>query len=154
MPAVYCRYVIILTLLAFTACKKSPNKADDIRRVTVNLNGVQEVPAVNSTGSATAKITYNVTQRTIAYELNWALGVPTSRLANIQFHGADDAAANKNSPSVIGIAGFSTNPSGSVSGITRPLNDTENQQLLTGKWYLNIYSTSFPEGELRGNIRF
>jgi hypothetical protein len=71
----------------------------------------------------------------------------------MHFHGAEDGSDTKSSGVIIGITGFTTANTGTISGTTRALTDVEVNQLLAGKWYLNIHSSTNTSGELRGNIK-
>lgn len=147
--------VVSTCFLIFTGCKKDDDDPVDLtRKATVQLSGAQEVPANNSTGSGTAQITYNPETKTITYSMTWQLGLSTATTTNMHFHGAEDGSDTKSSGVVIGITGFSTGSSGSISGVTRALTDAEANQLLAGKWYLNVHSSTVQAGELRGNIKF
>lgn len=68
------------------------------------------------------------------------------------FHGAENGSNLTSSPIVIEIPGFTTASSGTLTGTTRVLNAAEISQLLSGKWYVNIHSSDFTSGEIRGNI--
>jgi hypothetical protein len=138
---------------SFTSCKKDKTP-DLIKRTTATLSGAQEVPANSSTGTGTAQISYDPTAKTITYTMSWQLGSSTATTANMHFHGAEDGTDIKSSPVTIGITGFATGSSGTITGTTRALTDAEANQLLAGKWYLNVHSSTIPGGELRGNIKF
>lgn len=151
--------VAIITLaLAFiliAGCKKKEEAAPDLtRKATLMLSGSHEVPANSSTGSGTGQVTYDPTAKTLAYTFSWQLGSATATTTNMHFHGADDGSDTKSSGVVIGITGFATTSSGTLSGTTRVLTDVEAAQLLAGKWYLNIHSSTVGSGELRANMKF
>ena len=147
--------VTVIFLFSFTSCKKyKKNTVDPTRRTTIQLSGSQEVPANNSTGTGTGQIAFNPTSKTITYSVTWQLGSPDATTDNMHFHGADNGSDATSSAVVIGITGFTTASSGTFSSVTRALTDTEVNQLLAGKWYLNIHSSTIPAGELRGNIKF
>ncbi|WP_214226382.1 CHRD domain-containing protein [Pedobacter sp. B4-66] len=147
--------IAAIFLSVFSGCKKKSNMPDITYRTysaTVQLNGANEVPMVTTTGTATANITYSEQSKTIAYTINWQLGSSAVTTTGMHFHGADNGSNSVNSPIVIEIPGFSTGSSGTLTGTTRALNATEISQLLSGKWYINIHSSDFTSGELRGNI--
>jgi len=146
---------VVFFLLPFTSCNDDDNNnVDLIRRSTVTLSGAKEVPPNNSTGSGTAQIDYNVSKKTISYRLDWSLGSLTEVTTAMHFHGAANGTDTTSSPIVIPITGFSPLYSGTVSGTTRQLTDEESDQLLSGKWYVNVHSSTYPNGEIRGNIKF
>jgi len=148
--------VVFIFLFSFSACKKDKDEepVDLKKKTTITLSGAQEVPANTSTGTGTGQITFDPTTKIITYSFTWQLGSSTATTTNMHFHGAEDGSDTKSSAVVIGITGFTTASSGSMSGETRALTDAEVNQLLAGKWYLNVHSSTIPGGELRGNIKF
>lgn len=146
----------VLLLFSFSACKKNKDKEpEDLKKKShVMFSGAQEVPANASTGTGMGDVVYDPAKKTITYSFSWQLGSAAATTTNMHFHGAEDGADTKSSVVVIGITGFTTASSGSMSGETRVLTDAEVSQLLAGKWYLNIHSSTVPGGELRGNIKF
>lgn len=147
--------IAAIFLSVFSGCKKKNNMPEITYRTysaTVQLNGANEVPMVTTTGTGTANITYSEQSKTIAYTINWQLGSSTATTTGMHFHGADNGSNSVSSPIVIEITGFSTGSSGTLTGTTRALNSTEIGQLLSGKWYVNIHSSNFTSGEMRGNI--
>jgi hypothetical protein len=146
--------VTLVIFLSFSACKKDKGPVDNTKKVTIQLSGSQEVPSNSSTGTGSAQVNFNPDTKIITYTMTWQLGSSTATTTNMHFHGAADGSDAKSSPPVIGITGFTTASSGSISGTTRALTDEEADQLLAGKWYLNIHSSTIPGGELRGNIKF
>ncbi len=144
----------VLTLFLFNGCKKDKEPVSLIKKVTVQLSGAQEVPAVTTSGNGTAEISYDPTLKTIAYKLTWTLGNPSATTTNMHFHGSENGTDQTSSGVAIGITGFPTGSSGTLSGTTIALTDVQAAQLLAGKWYVNIHSSTVPGGELRGNIKF
>jgi hypothetical protein len=145
-----------MCLLLISACKKSSNNPEPVNNLlttTVQLSGANERPVVVTTGTGTAKITYDKTAKTIAYDLSWQLGDPGSTTTAMHFHGADTGSDSTSSPVEIPITGFATGSSGTLSGTTRALTPAEESQLLAGKWYVNVHSSVAPAGEIRGNIK-
>lgn len=153
LPKVFAICAILLT--TFSGCKKDDDEeVDNMKRATVTLSGAQETPAVTSTGTGTAKIVFDPLLKTINYNITWTLGSSTATTSNMHFHGAEDGTDLKSSGVAIGITGFATGNTGTVTGTTVPLTDVQVAQLLAGKWYVNIHSSTVPGGELRGNIKF
>ncbi|ETZ22034.1 CHRD domain-containing protein [Pedobacter sp. V48] len=145
----------VILLVLYSGCKKKSNGPDVNYRTytaTVQLNGSNEVPVATTTGMGTANITYSEQSKTIAYTITWQLGSATATTTGMHFHGAENGSNSTSSPIVIEIPGFSTASSGTLTGTTRMLNTAEIGQLLSGKWYVNIHSSDFTSGEIRGNI--
>ena len=149
-PGLLSLIVLFVSLSACTAIKNQSN----IKTVTVKLSGANEVPAVSTTGLGTAVIAYNTDLKVITYNVSWTLGSSTATTSNMHFHGSDNGSPTTNSPVQIPIPGFSKASSGTVSGMTVALTDVQAAQLLAGKWYINIHSSTVPAGEIRGNIIF
>lgn len=147
--------IVLFILTAFAGCKKKEEEPVSlIKKVTVQLSGAQEVPAVTTTGSGTAEIEYDPTTKIITYKLTWQLGNAAATTTNMHFHGSETGTDAVSSGVAIGITGFPTGSSGTYSGMTVALTDVQATQLLAGKWYVNIHSSTVGSGELRGNIKF
>lgn len=144
---------IAITAILFTACKKD-KPVDLIRRTSAIMSGANETPAVTSNGTGNIDVAFDPTTKVISYTATWQLGQPTATTVNMHFHGAETGTDLISSAVVIGVTGFSTASSGTLSGTTRALTLEEENQLLAGKWYFNIHSSTVPSGELRGNIKF
>lgn len=111
-------------------------------------SGTQEVPPNNSPGTGTIMGIYNHVTNTINFSLLFSGLVANTN--NAHFHGP--AAPGVGAGVTIGHAGF---PLGVTSGFyssTAVLTNTQEMQLLSGLWYSNIHSTSFPGGEIRAQI--
>jgi hypothetical protein len=149
--------VLLMVLFLFPACKKDKNETAEtapLKTTSITFSGANEIPANNSTGTGTGQISFDPTAKTITYSVTWQLGLPTATTTDMHFHGAEDGSDTKSSPVVVELEGFSTGNSGKFSGTTRALTDAEVNQLLAGKWYMNIHSTTVTGGELRANIKF
>ena len=154
LPMIFAVCAVFLT--TFSGCKKDDEAVavDPMKRVTVTLTGAQEVPAVTTTGTGSAKLIFDPSLKTINYNITWTLGSAAATTANMHFHGAEDGSDLKSSGVALGITGFSTANTGTISGTTIALTDAQVALLLAGKWYLNIHSSTVTSGELRGNIKF
>ncbi|MFA6946907.1 MAG: CHRD domain-containing protein [Pedobacter sp.] len=148
--------LILLSVFVLTGCQKE--KVEEpvslIKKATITLSGAQEVPAVTTSGSGTAEISYDPTLKTITYKITWQLGNAAATTSNMHFHGSDTGSDAVSSGVALAITGFSTASSGTLSGVTIALTDVQAAQLLAGKWYVNIHSSTVGSGELRGNIKF
>ncbi|EJF10331.1 MULTISPECIES: CHRD domain-containing protein [Pontibacter] len=122
----------------------------EIEFTNVELSGENEVPAVATSGSGSLTATYDRSTRILTYNFSWTLGDAGDNTVGIHFHGP--ALATENAPVVIPIENHTSSYTGSVTGATRELTQTEEEQLLDGRWYLNIHSSTYPDGELRGQL--
>lgn len=146
--------VLAVLMTTFSSCKKDDEVVDNMKRVTVTLSGAQEVPAITTSGTGSAKLVFDPVLKTLNYNITWTLGSSTATTSAMHFHGAEDGSDLKSSGVALGITGFATGSSGTLVGTTVALSDVQVAQLLAGKWYLNIHSSTVGSGELRGNIKF
>ncbi|MDB9374185.1 CHRD domain-containing protein [Nodularia sphaerocarpa] len=126
------------------------------------LNGDQEVPSVSTSGFGTASgtLTGNPGSWVFEYEVNYLnlQGVIAAPFAHIH-----NAPAGVNGPVVHSLDNANIPPiAGSSLGtiigdwrfddLSAPLTDVLAQELLNGNTYFNIHTTTFPSGEIRGQI--
>lgn len=115
----------------------------------IALNGAQEVPANASPaiGSGTAVLNAAQTQLTVNYSFA-GLVAPQS---NQHIHNAVPGIAGpvkKNLPTGSPVINFVW----STSDGTQPLTAASVVELLAERMYVNIHSTTFPGGEIRGQL--
>lgn len=156
MPWQKVLFIGIMATLSFAACKKDKkDNVNPIQKTTIQLSGANEVPVVTSNGTGSAALTYDPATKMLSYQISWQLGNPSSNTTGMHFHGAENGSPAISSDIVIPIDVTSfSGSSGTLSGSTPVLTDTQIAQLLNGKWYLNIHSSVYPNGEMRGNINF
>ncbi|MBX0333974.1 CHRD domain-containing protein [Pontibacter sp. HSC-14F20] len=146
-------FLVLLSGFAY-ACDEDDKKDDtlqsEIEFTNVGLSGENEVPAVTTNGFGSLTATYDRSTRVLTYNFSWTLGSADDNTSAIHFHGP--ALATESAPVVIPIENHPTSHTGSMTGTTRELTQTEEEQLLDGKWYLNIHSSTYPDGELRGQL--
>ena len=146
--------VLLCFMFVFSSCDDDDddNPTNEVKFNNLALTGAAEVrtPAVVTDGSGTANITYNKDTNIISYNISWTLGNATDKTVGMHFHGP--ATRTENAPVVIPITLPNDNSSGNVSGQTRVLTQAEEDQLLSGMWYLNIHSSTYTGGELRVQV--
>jgi len=149
-------FLTLLAVILLAGCKKDEMEepVSLIKKATITLSGANEVPAVTTPGTGTAEISYDPTMKMITYKITWQLGSQAATTSGMHFHGSDTGSDMVNSGVAIGLTGFATGSSGTLSGTTVALTSVQEAQLLAGKWYVNIHSSTFGSGELRGNIKF
>ena len=140
MPRTRAPVLATLLLIAFAA----PAHAERMR-MSANLDGVSEVPPVQSPATATATIWFDKETGMVTWDVYWSglSGPPTAA----HFHGP---ASKHNSAGVqvdLGGNGFASPFRGSAA-----LNEQQAGQLLDGEWYINIHTAAHPDGEIRGQV--
>ncbi len=113
---------------------------------TANLTGVQEVPANASTATGYARITVNEGAGTLQFTVVFTGLAGTQN--NCHIH----------APAAIGVStgvainfGIVGGTSGTISGSTT-ITPTQLSQLRAHLGYVNVHSTAFPGGEIRGQL--
>lgn len=134
---------LILGTILFSAL--SCDKNDDAKPVVTfqaTLNGSSEVPPNNSTSTGVATLTYDTVAKKFDVVVTYTGIAPTA------------GHIHKGAPGVAGgvIFGF-TDVSKSPFTYSSPVltNDQKND-LYTGQYYVNLHSTAFPNGEIRGQL--
>jgi methionine-rich copper-binding protein CopC len=141
-----------LSLVLLTACKKD---RDLVERTNNNivLNGAQAVPTSQSTANGKMTATYSSKTKTFNYTVTWA-GL-SGNASSMHIHGVADAGSAAAIVQTITLTAPNNGPSGSVSGSLFVDGFTvKEEDLLNGKYYIDIHTASAPGGELRGQITF
>ena len=130
--------------VAFTACQDDDEgkNTNEVKYENVPITGIQEVPAVTTASSGTFSGTYNKTTKVLTYNITHTVASPTAA----HFH---EAPRDSSGPVVIPIAPPVTSP---INNRTATLTTAQESDLLKGRLYVNIHSTAFPAGEIRGQI--
>ena len=147
---IYSLIPITLSLILFslTACDKDDDDEEKVAyTLSATADGAQEVPAVTTDGSGTLTGSYNKTSNLLTYTVSWEdLSGPAMAM---HFHGP--AAAGVPAGVALPITGFTPGASGNYSG-SATINETQEVELLDGKWYLNIHTEMHGGGEIRGQV--
>jgi len=115
------------------------------RRVTASLNGLKEVPQTKTSGVGTVEGVINMASR----ELRWNIKCTslTSPVTGMHFHGpASDA---QNASVVVPMQGGCDGQGTTGKIVLEPAQFTD---LLAGKWYVNVHTQMYPNGEIRGQV--
>ena len=139
------RTIMTMAAIALLAACNTPPQAPGDRRVTAALTGAKEIPS-NMSG---ARGTLDGTVHTGTRELRWVLNCSgmSSPVTGMHFHGP--ATDTQNAPVAAPMAGDCTSgpASGSVMLTQNAMND-----VMQGKWYVNVHSRRYPDGEIRGQV--
>jgi len=121
--------------------------ADEIVKLKTDLAGANEVPPSGSPGTGHADVTYDKTTRTLTWTINYS-GLE-SQVIMVHFHGPASP-SDHTAPIQIWIA--------SGTGVQSPLHNwtsiapSQEQDLLSGRWFIRIHTTKYPQGALRGQL--
>jgi hypothetical protein len=114
---------------------------------TVALTGAQQSPAVQTTGTGTASLTYDATSRVVTWSVSYSgLSGPVTMG---HFHGP--AAMGANAPPTIWLTKQGTNADNPIKG-QATLTPEQAQQFTSGMWYINLHTQAHPGGEVRGQV--
>ncbi len=114
--------------------------------VSTTLSGTSEVPANASLATGTVSGTYDKTTRQLLLTISF--NELTSSISAAHIH---KGAVGVNGPVQIGFPGIPFTISGSFT-YTGTLTTTQEADLLAGLYYVNVHNSSFPGGEIRGQL--
>ena len=131
--------VFVVVLFTTGSCKKA---ADPNVIFKATINGTTEVPSNASTATGTATLTYNKDTKVFNIIVNFS-GIS-----------ATSSHIHKEAPGVSGSVVFAF-----PSPVTSPINytsvaldATQEADLYANMYYVNIHSTTYPGGEIRGQL--
>src|SRR6185295_4186230 len=130
-------FVVSLSKGAIYEIKSKPSQL-----FTANLTGGQEVPPNGSTATGTATLLLSPDEKTARVSLNFS-GL-TSAQTDAHIHGP--AAPGITAPVIVDL------PDGQISDFAITLTSAQVQDLKNGLWYINVHSSNFPSGEIRGQF--
>jgi uncharacterized repeat protein (TIGR01451 family) len=109
-----------------------------------NLTGAQETPADNSTAIATATLLLNADELTARVSLS-----------NIEGLSSPETAAHIHGPGAPGVSApiLFPLPTGTFTDFEIALTPVDVQNLKSGALYVNVHSSNFPNGEIRGQFQ-
>ncbi|MGA8444308.1 MAG: CHRD domain-containing protein [Roseiarcus sp.] len=113
----------------------------------VPLTGAQCVPAVDTSGSGAADLTYDPATRVVTWNITYSGLSSPSTMAH--FHGP--AKVGQNAPPVIWLSTQGSPPTNPMTG-SATLTPEQAQQFSAGEWYINVHTQSHPAGEIRGQV--
>ncbi len=115
-----------------------PNAEDYL----ITLDGFQENPPVATTATGTGTATLYPLTNTLAWEISFS-GLSSAQTA-AHFHGP--ASPCQNAGIQVGL------PNGSPIRGSAVLTVQQVTDLRLGRWYMNVHTTNFPGGEIRGRV--
>ena len=109
-----------------------------------DLSAAEEVPPTDSTATGMSDITYDTDSKKLTWSITYD-GL-TGDATAAHFHGP--AMADENAKPVVPI----TPPLATPIVGEATLTDAQAADLDAGKWYFNVHSAKFPDGEIRGQV--
>jgi hypothetical protein len=106
-----------------------------------DLKAANEVPPAQSSGQGNSMVTLDTEKKTVAWKTTFS-GLSGNATA-AHFHGP--AAPGEN-------AGPAVDISGKIEEGSAPISDDQIKDLQAGKWYINIHTAKYPDGEIRGQL--
>jgi hypothetical protein len=148
MTAAFARTILALTLLPVAGCsfymgEPRVPKTD----LKAALYGANEVPPTQSRGSGYFEAVYRPSTKVLEYRLNLAGLSSPMTMGYLHGPAGPDENAEKVAPINIPIYYYN---SGIWDGVT--LTEQQAAEVLAGRWYVNVMTTQYPDGEIRGQI--
>lgn len=130
-----------LVFTSFMSCKKDDNPNKDVVNFKATLSGQNEVPANSSTASGTSTLTYNKNTKMFSIVTTY------NGLAPIMGH-IHKAEKGVNGPVIFPFTDVSMSPIKLEGSLT----DAQYDALMKDSMYVNLHTTAFPGGEIRGQL--
>lgn len=111
------------------------------------LAGTNEVPPNVSAATGTATLTLSADETHVSATVTYSGLVAGSTAAHIHV-----APAGSPGPVVIPLSGATGVTSGSFQVVDAAVTPTQVTDLRSGTWYVNVHSTTYPGGEIRGQF--
>ena len=112
------------------------------------LSGLGENPPNASPGTGFGTVVLNLAQNQIVVDESWS-GLTAAATAS-HIHGP--AGAGTNAPVLFPFAGVPSSTAGSIPEQTFSITPTEVDDLFKGFLYMNVHTSTFPGGEIRGQL--
>jgi CHRD domain len=134
---------LVASVLMISACsEKSMTPAS--YAMAAHLSGESEVPRVAGNGIGTLEASLNGQSNQLSWTITYSelSGPPTAG----HFHGP--AIGGQNAGVTVPLSGALTSPIKGVATLTA----AQATELMAGKWYINLHTAAYPDGEIRGQI--
>ena len=113
--------------------------------LTTRMDGASVLPPTRSAASAQLDALYDAGNRVLRWKTSWA-GLSGS-VTGVRFHAP--ALEGEDAPAVMVWPG----PFGPTYEGRATLTASQAIDLIGGRWYVTVYTTAYPAGELRGQLR-
>jgi hypothetical protein len=112
------------------------------------LNGTSEFPSNASPGTGFGQVVLNAAQNQITVDESWS-GLTAPATAS-HIHGP--APAGMNAPVLFPFSGVPAATAGSIPTQSFAITPTQVSDLFNGLYYMNVHTSTFPGGEIRGQL--
>jgi len=138
--------LVVSTL--FISCDKDDDDMNDQTYTTTgNANGTQMSPSNTSTSTGTLTGTYDARTNVWQYNISWTNLSTTAGLVQVYGPAGMGVTGTLLFPLSITTPGVSGSASGSIT-----LTDAQETALLANNTYYTVSSTTYPSGEIRGQV--
>jgi predicted small lipoprotein YifL len=138
-------FAISIYVFTLSSCSDDYNNSNNSSPSTTTfigtINGANEVPANNSTATGQATASFNNTTKILTISVNHSLTLIVAGHIHV-------AAAGANGPVVFP---FSSNAS-PIDFTSVQLTNAQEADLKANRFYINLHSSAFPDGEIRGQL--
>ena len=119
----------------------SPSAFAETLMYKATLTASAVVPPTDSKGSGKADVTFDTATKKLSWKVSYdkLTGEPTAA----HFHGP--AGPKDNAGPVVDVTSNIKDGSAAIT-------DAQAADLDAGKWYLNVHTMKFPDGEIRGQV--
>ena len=133
----------LIALAVTLALSAAPVMAATMK-FTADLTAKAVVPPTASTASGKADVTFDTASKMLTWAVTYKglAGKPTAA----HFHGP--AAVGANAGPVVGLTGSLDSP---IKG-SFTLSDKQASELKAGMWYINVHTSKYADGEIRGQV--
>ena len=140
--------ILAAALLAATL-GATPAQGQSVVNLIALINGPQEVPPTTTSNAfGVAHMTFDASTSMLCYTIAYSALTTTETAAH--FHGP--ALPGVDAGVLLDISPSPSPLSSPKNGCVGPLSATQQADLLARKLYINIHSTQFPGGEIRGQV--
>ena len=140
---------LLVGSIILSSCDKDEDDNNNNQMYTVsgNASGSQVSPPTSSTATGSLTGTYNANTNVMQYTITWT--TLTAIASGVELRGPASTGANGVLVSALTITtpGITGTASGSVT-----LNESQESDLLAGKYYYTILTATNTSGEIRGQV--
>ena len=136
------RIAVILAAALLVACGTTSTTRV---RMSANMDAKGQIAEVESPGTGTCTVWLDKATNTVSWNIYYTglTGAPTA----VHLHGPAGKGAEAGVQVDLGGDGFEVPIQGSAI-----LTAEQASQLLAGKWYVNMHTAAYPDGEIRGQV--